>query len=124
MAGSQNHPFGHTKTHLARSQVSYQNRQLADQVVGLVSRLDAREHLAQTTFASIQAQAQQLVRPFYGFTADDLGNAQINLDEVLDVDGVGNRFATGQDDWGWRGASSSSTMALSTRCIRCLNGAM
>src|SRR5476651_803765 len=82
----QHHAFGHAELHLARRQVGDHHGQLADQLFRLVHGLDAGEDVAQAAFTHVQGQAQQLVRTVDVLAVDDLGHAQVDLDEVVDAD--------------------------------------
>src|SRR3546814_13800800 len=47
-------------------------------------------------FTYVQRQAQQLVGAVDGFAIYDLGDAQVDLGEILDVDKVGDGLAAGR----------------------------
>ena len=69
---------------------------LANQVFGFVGAGDAAEDIARFAFTHIQRQAQQLDRAFDSFAIDDFGDAQVDLGEVVDGDGLGDRLAAGE----------------------------
>ena len=60
--GGQHHAFAQTELHLARREVGDHHGQLADQVGGLVGRLDAAEDVARLGLADVERQPQQLGR--------------------------------------------------------------
>src|SRR5471032_2288308 len=115
------HAFGNTELHLARRQVGYQHGQLADQLFRFVGRADAREYIAVTAFACIQGQTQQLVRTFNQFAIDDLGDAQVDLEEIVDLD-LWRQFFDVQGCWGCNLGHSlsywSSCRYSRLRCIK------
>ena len=101
MACRKNHALRHAKLHFARGQVGHQHGELADQFFGLVHAGNAAEDIAHAAFAGVQRQAQQLGRALYRSTLHDLGNAQVDLGEVVDADGRGNLLAAWHGCYGF-----------------------
>ena len=94
-------------------------------------RLDAAEDGARRRLADVEGELEQLGRALDLLAGDDPGDAQVELGEILDADGRGDRLAAGkgQDDAGARrrlgvaarrgGSNRASSCFGSTRCIRC-----
>mmetsp|Transcript_31905 Transcript_31905/g.74920 ORF Transcript_31905/g.74920 Transcript_31905/m.74920 type:complete len:389 (-) Transcript_31905:1741-2907(-) len=97
MAGGQHHALAEAELHLARREVGDHDGQLAFEVGGLVGGLDAAEDIAGLALADVKRQAQQLVGAFDVLGLDDLGDAQVDLSEVVDLDLGRNVFTAGDD---------------------------
>src|SRR6185312_10224649 len=96
VAGGQHHAFAHAELHLARRQVRHHHGKLADQIFGLVGAGDAAEDVAGYPLADIQRQSQQFGRARHRFAMNDLGDAQVDLREVVDTDRGCDFFAAGR----------------------------
>ncbi len=86
--------MGFEATHLARGQVGDDNDAASDQLLRRVPLGDAGEDLAALR-AEIDFEAQQLIGLRDALADDDLGHAEVDLDEVVDGDGRG-RFRLGR----------------------------
>src|SRR6266702_5649659 len=60
--GGKHHAFGNAEFHLARREVRDHRCEAADQVLGLVRRLDACENGAVAILPNVERQFQELVR--------------------------------------------------------------
>src|SRR4029079_15928124 len=87
-ARGEQHALGFAEAHLARLQVGDHDRKTADELGGIVCRLDAGEHLAGFG-ADVELQLEQLLRAFDVFGTDNPGDAQIDFAEIVDGNGGG-----------------------------------
>jgi hypothetical protein len=86
--------------------------ELAHQIFRLVHAGNAAEYMAMAAFAHVKRQAQQLGAAFHWLAVDDEGDAQIDLGEVVDGDGVGDGFAAGRRSIGVRSRFSGGKLGL------------
>ena len=93
-------PFGDAEAHLARGEVGDHDRHAAFELLGLVGACNAGEDVAGAAFAQIEREAQKLRGAFDGLALDDLGDAQVDLREVVDRALGSDGFAAGQDGFG------------------------
>ncbi len=90
-AGGQDHAFGDAELHLARRQVGNVQGQATFELTRLrVGALDAGEDVA-LGIADVQGQAQELVGAFDEFGLFDQGDAQVDLGEGVEINGLGQR---------------------------------
>ena len=88
-AGCQHHTLGDAEAHLARRQIGHHHRQLALQILRCIGALDAGEDVARLT-AEIEGEAQQFLGALDVFGLFDARDAQVDLGEVVEGNGLGN----------------------------------
>ena len=108
MARSQQHAMGLQPAHLARRKVGNDNNAPANKLFRSVKLRNSRENLP-LFISKIDFKAKQLVRLRNALGNNNLGDAEVDLDEVVDGDlraGVGgNRVAGGLCRWGVEGSA-------------------
>jgi hypothetical protein len=86
MRGGEHHPFADAEFHLARREVGDDDRELADQLLGRIRRLDAAEDSARAGLADVERELEELGRSGDLLAGDDQRDAQVELGEVVDRD--------------------------------------
>ena len=88
-AGRQDHPFADAEAHLARREVGNEHDLAADEFPWLAIRCaDTGKNLPLPEIASVEQEAQQLVRAVDETAFKYRADAQVELGEVVDGDGA------------------------------------
>ncbi len=96
--------MGFEAAHLAGGEVGDDDDAASDEVFGGVPLSDAGEDLA-LFVTEVDFEAEELVGLGDAFGDEDLGDAEVDLDEVVDGDLRGGRGGVGREDTGGRGVA-------------------
>ena len=91
-AGGDDHAIACAELHFPRRKIGHADDQPADELFRLVDALDAGEDRAALFAAEAERELEQLLSTGHVFGLDDPHDAQIDLGEIVEADGFGQRL--------------------------------